>query len=179
MTEYEKNYWNSRYKNDGNSGYGSYDQQLTKKLGWIKGLDGVKSISEYGCGDFHFGGALTKLFPESTYTGLDVSDFIVETNRQKWPEYAFKTSDRDLPPADLVLCVDVLFHVIDDREVEVILNRLEKAWTKYLVITAYERNEEKTNHVRIRAFDYKRFGEPVIREIVEADGSLYFYLFAK
>ncbi len=176
--EYEKNYWDNRYKNGQDSGAGSYGEQLQHKLRLLSELKDINSISEFGCGDFNFGKHILEIFPNAIYTGMDVSEFIVEKNRELYPKYNF-TSVGLLPKADLVLCVDVLFHVIYPDEVEEILKNLEQAWTKYLVITAYERDEDKFNHVRIRKFDYERFGQPIVREIVEEDGSLYIYVFKK
>lgn len=178
MPELEKSYWNSRYQSGHNSGYGSYGEQLSFKLGQLKKLEGIKSITEIGCGDFNFGKRVMELFPEASYTGNDISDFIIEKNTALYPFATFTTSE-DVPPADLVICVDVLLHVYDKEEADKLLDRLEKLWTKYLVVTAYERDEEMVGHVRIRTFDYKRFGEPIVREVVEHDGLLYFYIFKK
>jgi len=172
-------YWDKRYKDGldgGTSGPGSYGENLEKKLGWLKGLD-VKSIYELGCGDFNFGWRLTQFYPGATYTGTDISPFIIEKNKSI-SNHTFKVGS-EVEPADLILCVDVLLHVLDDNELEKILQSLEKNFTKYLAITAYERDEEKTNHVRIRKFDYKRFGEPIIREVSEEDGQMYFYLWKR
>ncbi len=173
----ERSYWDGRYRAGGNSGYGSYGKQLKKKLDWIVPLD-FNSISEYGCGDFNFGKSLIERHP-ANYAGLDISEHILSTNRMRYPRYPFLSFSEELPKADLVMCVDVLFHVIKDEDVEEILSKLERAWIKYLVVTAYERDEPMNNHVRIRKFDYKRFGEPIIREVVEEDGELYFYVFKR
>ena len=174
-----KQYWNNRYLRGGNSGGGSYGEQLDKKMEYISKLSGVFSISEIGCGDFNFGKRVTQMFPEATYTGSDVSDVIVRRNTALYGRHGFTFNTEDVPTADLVLCVDVLFHVLDDKECEELINKLEKLWTKYLIVTAYERDEELNTHVRIRKFDYKRFGEPIVREVIEEDGSLYFYIFEK
>lgn len=171
-------YWEKRYAEGGNSGYGSYDIQLERKLKWLSGLD-IKSISEIGCGDFNFGSNLLKIYPQATYYGTDVSQTIVDRNNRLFPKYTFEMADKEIPPADLVMCIDVLFHVLDENELEKILSTLEKKFTKYLAITAYERNQDLDTHVRIRTFDFHRFGEPVIRQIVEEDGELYFYLFKR
>jgi len=174
----EKSYWNSRYSSGGNSGYGSYGDQLAKKLDWICPLD-FDSITEMGCGDFNFGAHIL-LRHDATYTGMDISDVVVKTNNECFP-HKFISSVEEIPPADLLMCVDVLFHILDDKDYEEMLNRLEQAWTKYLVITAYERDQKDglSPHVRIRRFDYKRFGEPIVREQIEKDGDLKFYIFKK
>src|SRR5689334_11892430 len=108
--EYEKSYWDKRYAEGGNSGYGSYGDQLAKKLNWLRGLD-VYSISEIGCGDFNFGKSVIELFPGSKYYGYDISRVIIAQNQAKYPEQVF-TSSPVLPQSDLLLCVDVLFHII-------------------------------------------------------------------
>jgi hypothetical protein len=87
-----------------------------------------------------------------------------------------------LPPADLVLCIDVLFHILEDNEQMAVLNRLNTLWRKYLAITAYERGgepNERGYHLNIKKFDPTFFGKPIIREVIEEDGQLYFYLFEK
>jgi trans-aconitate methyltransferase len=175
----EKLYWEDRYKNGHGSGYGSYGVQLVKKLGWIKALDGISSISEYGCGDFNFGKRVMELFPSASYTGTDLSELIVEKNQRLYP-FAKFTTELEIPPADLVMCVDVVFHIFDEGELNTVLNKLDRAWTKYLVLTAYERDADlESNHVKIRKFNPERFGSPILREIIEEDGSLYFYIFKK
>lgn len=174
-----KEYWEYRYVNGGNSGAGSYGDELTWKMERLSKLVGVFSITEVGCGDFNFGNRVVAMFPEATYTGLDVSKFIIEKNKDLYSRHTFLPMG-DVPPADLLLCVDVLFHITDDKEYEEMLNKLEKAWTKYLCITAYEYDDDTTApHVKIRKFDYKRFGEPIVREVCEEDGQKYFYIFQK
>lgn len=173
-----REYWNNRYADGGNSGYGSYGEQLEKKLKWLSGLD-VESITEIGCGDFHFGSELLKIYPNAKYNGCDISEVILKKNRELYPQHNFYPAGGYNPPADLLLCIDVLFHITYADEYANMLDTLEKTWTKYLAVTGYERDESLGNHVRIRPFDYKRFGEPIIREIVEEDGEMYFYLFKK
>lgn len=179
MHNKEKSYWNLRYGAGGNSGYGSYGEQLTRKLNWLLPMK-FESICEVGCGDFNFGSHILAEHQEcKKYVGLDISDTIIRKNQKLFPQHTFEVFEGFIYPADLLMCVDVLFHIIDDDDAERMIQDLEKAWKKYLVITAYERDEEKHNHVRIREFDYKRFGEPLVREVVEADGMLYFYIFKK
>lgn len=172
-------YWNNRYANGLTSGYGSYGEALDRKLNWLKGLD-IKSIAEVGCGDFNFGSNLLKLYPEATYTGYDISEYIVKKNQEKWPQYTF-TNDFKLPLADLSLCVDVLYHILDDELYEKTLQALKNGWKKYLALSAYENEEESSGHVKIRAFDPSFFGKPKLREISEdtKPNPLYFYIFEK
>ena len=178
-----KNYWNSRYNAGGNSGYGSYGEQKDKKLGWLKDLD-FDHITDIGCGDFHFSNELLKLHPAS-YTGFDISGAIVEKNKVRYPEHKHDfynyESGMNLPKSDLVICLDVLFHIYEEDEYEEMLHTLKTLPTKYLAVTAYEREQKDGvgHHIHIRDFPYKDFGVPLIREIIEEDGQLYFYLFKK
>jgi len=173
-----KDYWNSRYIK-GNSGYGSYGEQLEKKLHWLSGLD-IKSISEIGCGDFNFGKNLLKQHPKASYVGYDISEVIIERNKILYPQHKFTNKfDLSLFNADLVLCVDVLFHVLDDNEYDILLLNLFHNYNKYLAITAYENEQRASPHLKIRKFDYKKWGKPLMREVIEEDGQLYFYLYAR
>ena len=173
-----KDYWDKRYAIGRTSGYGSYDIQLTKKLNWLKGLP-IKTITEIGCGDFNFGRYLMELYPKATYTGQDISEVIIKRNNKLYP-YKF-TNDMPLPGADLTLCIDVLFHVLDDVDYEVLLLNLKQAlrWGKYLALTAYEKEQIASPHLKIRKFSPSYFGKPLIRKIVEEDGKMYFYLYAR
>lgn len=173
-----KEYWDNRYKVGGTSGYGSYDDQLKKKIDWLTGLN-IRSVSEIGCGDFNFGKTLMTRYEGIPYVGQDISEFVINRNRRCFPPHKFVADVNDVPPADLLLCIDVVFHVLDDKDYEELLKNLENRYTRYFAITAYERDEVLGNHVVIRKFDYKRFGTPIIREVVEEDGQLYFYLFKK
>jgi hypothetical protein len=174
-----KEYWNNRYENGGDSGYGSYDEQLEKKLNWICPLE-YKTITEVGCGDFHFGYNLLARHP-ARYLGLDISDVVIKRNKEKFDGIPFAMMRYNVPSGELVLCVDVLFHILDDREYAQTLIMLKNAWTKYLVITAYEYDQREglNPHVVIRKFDPSYFGTPLVREVVEDDGQLMFYIFKK
>jgi hypothetical protein len=176
-----KDYWDSRYSSGGDSGYGSYDGQLTKKLHWLDNLS-VHSIFEIGCGDFNFGSNLLKQYPSASYTGYDISDYIIDKNKRDYPYHEW-IKRGPFPDVDLTLCIDVLFHVLDDNEYSTLLINLHQQlrFGKYLAVTAYEydtpKNQEYDKHIKHRKFDYKSFGEPLIREVIEEDGQLMFYLF--
>jgi hypothetical protein len=170
-------YWNNRYAAGGDSGYGSYGEQLQKKLNCLRGLD-IHSVVEVGCGDFNFGKHLMELYPYATYTGYDISNVIIEKNKRDYPQHSF-TSVPKLPQADLVVCVDVLFHILDDTQVEKTLSLLGSLRTKYLALTAYEHQADFNNHLRVRKFDPNRFPGLITRQIVEKSGELFFYLYNK
>ncbi len=178
MAPIDKEYWNQRYAQGGNSGYGSYGEQLAKKLKWLEPLE-FTSVTEIGCGDFNFGKHLLKLHP-ATYHGYDIAPSVIEANKLIFPESHFSLmKDAIIPQSELLLCVDVLYHITDDAEYDEMLSLLDSLWMKYLVVTAYEYDSDLATHVRHRAFDVKRFGTPIVREVVEEDGQLYFYIFKR
>jgi len=173
-TEY---YWDKRYALGGNSGEGSYGIELKKRLKWLNGLP-IESITDIGCGDFNFGYNLLKQYPKASYTGYDTSHIAVGLNKLNYKSYSFTTVFPQVG-ADLTLCMDVLFHVLDDVKYIFLLAKLREALKKgkYLALTAYENEQPTAPHLNIRKFDYKVFGKPLIREIAEKEGSKYFYLF--
>lgn len=172
-------YWDDRYEKGYSSGPGSSGVQLVRKMQWLSNLD-INSISEVGCGDFNLGRHLLEMYPNTPYVGQDISKVIIEKNwKLLYPGAVFTTDILNIPSAELLVCADVLFHIIDDLQYEEMLNILESKWTKYLTITAYENEQVTSPHLKVRKFDSTRFGKPLIREIVQEDGQLYFYLFKK
>lgn len=185
---WEAQYWNARYSQGNTSGYGSYGEQLERKLALLKAIPegSVQSVMEIGCGDFNWGKHVMfqlKL-PMEQYTGFDISEYIVTRNKKLYPKCTFETMI-GFPEgkADLLMCVDVLLHIINDDEARAFVDKLHEVWTKgtfkYLVLTAYETPDPSIGgHVRVRAFDYKRFGEPIARDIVEQDGESRLYIYS-
>ena len=166
-----QDYWNDRYASGGDSGYGSVGEQAEIKLKVIKEhVKNPSSIVDIGCGDFQFGERLCKLFPKARYIGYDISDVVIEQNKEKYPGYTFLTPcEKGYPRAALVLCIDVIFHLISDEEQEELLQQLEKSWMKYLVITAVDGRN-----------DVSRFGTPLVKELIEeGDQKAYIYLWKK
>lgn len=182
--EFEKCYWDSRYANGGDSGAGSQPGPIEKKVQWLSRLDWVSSVVEIGCGDFQFGRRLMDRLPMARYWGYDVSQVIVDRNQKMYGlprvQFAQVPEADDLPATDLLMCVDVLFHVIDDRDYDYVIRRLAESKWRYLAVTAYEYDGPSSPHLRIRKFDPSvMYGELIFREVIEEDGNLMFYLFQR
>lgn len=179
-----RNYWNRRYAIGRTSGLGSQGEPVENKVRWLKGLPGVTKIVEVGCGDFVFGARLLEQYPAASYLGLDISEVIVRRNnilnRTEDIEFQVQLSHELVPDSDLLLCVDVLFHILDDQEYQNMLAKLKQSIWKYLAVSAYEYDNNRTSgHVKIRKFDPSVFGTPIKREVLEEEGELYFYLWKK
>jgi hypothetical protein len=174
-------YWQSRYTAGHGSGAGSVGVPVQRKVDWLSALPGISSITEVGCGDFNFGAHLTERLPGAAYIGMDIAPRIVERNQIRYgnDRRRFLHWQGYIPPADLLLCVDVLFHISDPEIAQDLLSKLNNVWTKYLALSAYEYDGLDRGHVHIRKFDPSFFGTPILREVIEDDGSLFFYIFKR
>jgi hypothetical protein len=180
--EFETSYWDQRYKNGGDSGAGSQPVIAAKKAALLSRLPWISSVVEIGCGDFQFGRRVMEQFHAARYWGYDVSREIVERNQKLYglPRVQFfPFTGSHLLPCDLLLCVDVLFHIIEDGDYYEMLHTLKEAKWRHLAVTAYEYDGPSSSHLRIRRFDPRWFGEPIVKEVIEEDGSLMFYVFER
>ena len=90
-----KEYWDERYIAGGSSGQGSIgESRAWKHRVMAKYFDITKeTIIDYGVGDMQF----HKLSRPKHLIGFDGSKFIIERNREKYPEYVFHYTGDFLP----------------------------------------------------------------------------------
>lgn len=153
-------YWEYRYKTGGNSGAGSYGDCANFKAAIISSYiksNNVKSVIDLGVGD---GNVLTLLDDQyQDYYGLDISKVIIKNVEKKFPHrkfYHYNGSLKEyqklkIPPADLVLSLDVIFHLTDDQVFDSYMNILWQSSRKAMIV--YSSNNEmpsKANHVKHR-----------------------------
>ena len=150
-------YWEARYREGGNSGAGSYGRLAAFKAQFLNEFvrtAGVRSVLEFGSGD----GAQLMLAQYPSYTGVDVSRTIVDAAREKFrdrPEIRFLHAS-EYPPrlkADLVLSLDVIFHLVEDDVFEAYMRRLFDSSLRHVII--YSSNDNRgfvAPHVRHRKF---------------------------
>ncbi len=179
--QWERDYWNQRYSNGHGSGAGSQGPMMQRKVDILSNLPDLHVVTEIGCGDFNFGRHLMDQIPKASYDGYDIAPAILDRNRESYelPRIRFHDMDYRLDWCDLLICVDVLFHIIEDEEYQRMLDTINKTKWKYLAITAYEYDGPSDRHVRIRKFDPSVFGEPIVKEVIEEDGTLYLYVFKR
>lgn len=95
------------------SGWGSRGEVLEYKRQVLRSVyDELqpKSVLDIGCGDME----LSSVLPDAGYTGLDLSDVIVEKNRKRFPARSFRQGsflDIDVDTYQLILLFDVLIHM--------------------------------------------------------------------
>ena len=159
-----QNYWEQRYSLGGNSGEGSYGKSAEFKSEIVNKFvreNCIDLVTEYGCGD---GNQLTYAeYPQ--YIGLDISKQAVEFSSELFLEDSsknffvydpndFKTNQQKFA-ADLVLSLDVIYHLVEDEVYRKYLKNIFNSAKKYVVI--YSSNQEiprmvYSRHVRHRKF---------------------------
>jgi len=154
-------YWEKRYKDNGNSGSGSYGMHAKYKAAILNKFvceNNLQKVIEFGCGD---GNQLTH-FKFPSYIGLDVSATAIKKCRAIFKEDGTKSffiydpeeliHDQSLMNADLALSLDVIYHLVEDKVFEEYMHRLFAASDKFVIIYAWDVDSDKSFHVRQRKF---------------------------
>lgn len=101
----------------------------------------LDDVIDVGCGDLTFWGG--RRLP-AHYVGIDSSGTIIRKNSKLWPEAQFFCSDSAIPvsvrKARVVLCLNVLFHLMDDIVYRKTLVSLADYSSSLLFISTWRRN---------------------------------------
>lgn len=153
-------YWEKRYRENGNSGLGSYNKLAIFKAEIINDFitkNNIKSIVDYGMGD----GNQLKLFKieNINYIGIDVSSTIIEKckNLYKFDKFKQFILEREIDniSSELVLSCDVIYHLIEDDVYYKYIDNLFKISKKFVIIYAPDIDMIHKQHVKLRKFtDY-------------------------
>ncbi len=156
------NYWEDRYRRGGDSGSGSCHRLAMFKaevLNRIVAEYQIESVIEFGCGD---GNQLSSAeYPR--YLGMDVSATAIEHCRKcfahdktkEFQHYIPHEFDDDDPRlcADLVMSLDVIYHLVEDEVFETHLRHLFGTAERFVVIYSSNCDEAQLlPHVRHRRF---------------------------
>lgn len=143
-------YWEERYRRGGSSGAGSYGRLARFKAQVINQFvarNEVTSVVEFGCGD----GAQLALARYPRYVGIDVSQHAVELCRRRFsadPTKRFYHSSEVQATGqtgDLVMSLDVLYHLVEDEVYDQYLRSLAGAAERFICV--YSSNVDKPGHV--------------------------------
>jgi len=134
-------YWERRYKGGGTSGLGSIGEnarwrwRILEK--YIKNIDNVIDI---GCGDLSFWTGRDC----NSYVGIDFSPFIVAQNKKRRPHWRFIQCPAQNFIANMngkiILCLDILFHILNENDYRAVLKNLMLYSTDYIFIYTWIRN---------------------------------------
>jgi cyclopropane fatty-acyl-phospholipid synthase-like methyltransferase len=149
-------YWERHYSRDGDSGSGSYGRSAEYKADFLNrfvGDEHIQSVIEFGCGD----GNQAMQFHFPSYIGLDVSSTAVEKCKEVCkddPSKQFFVSNKKESKlkAELVLSLDVVYHLIEKEVYETYMNQLFDAATRFVIIYAWDVESDKNYHVKHRKF---------------------------
>lgn len=157
-------YWETRYRAGGTSGMGSAGRLARFKAAVISrfiAANEIRSMIDLGCGD---ASQLALLEVPASYIGVDVSPAALASCTARFPELRFVTPDalRTMPPAELTLSLDVIYHLIEDPIFTVTMRTLFAWATRFVVIYASNLDAASPSpHVRHRRFtDHVATTEP-------------------
>ena len=137
----QKNYWDQRYASGGSSGKGSIGPARDWKWGILERYLGeVNHVIDYGCGDLSFWEGRTC----SDYLGIDVSEEILRRNRLIKSGWKFvSTDDLSAYPnlrKPIVLCLDVLFHIISEDDFLKVLANISRLSSEWIFVHTWLKN---------------------------------------
>jgi len=153
-----ENYWEERYRSEGDSGVGSYGKFARFKADIINAFVGtheVQSVIEFGCGD----GNQLRLAKYPKYLGLDVSKTAISKCRRLYANDKSKAfvlrHNYDGQRADLTLSLDVIYHLIEDDVFENYIRTLFAASNRYVIIYSSDSDDNRGyegTHIKHRNF---------------------------
>jgi len=154
-------YWENRYAAGGTSGAGSAGRLADFKARVLNDFveqHDIKRVIEFGCGD----GSQLALARYPQYVGVDVSPTAIELCRSRFagnPDMRFfHASERPRFRAryDLVLSLDVILHLVDDRIYQEYMEDLRGHASKYIIVYSSNFDDDggsaRAPHVRHRRF---------------------------
>ena len=153
-----RSYWEERYARKRSSGAGSYGRLAEFKARVINHIveqKKIKSVIEFGCGD---GNQLT-LARYPKYIGYDVSHKAIELCKKLFASDASKqfyhVSEFGSEKAELILSLDVIYHLVENEVYENYMDNLFKSASKYVLIYSSNYDDEiadDASHVKHRCF---------------------------
>jgi SAM-dependent methyltransferase len=135
---YKSAVWGADAEGKGTSGGGSTLRNTAVYRTFLQQFmqdNNIKSVVDAGCGDWEFSQALD--WTGIDYKGFDIVPSVVEQDTAKFGKpniqfFAANIVDADLPPADLLLCKEVLQH-LPTKDVQKFLAQLPKY--KHVLLT--------------------------------------------
>lgn len=138
-----KLFWNLRYSEypELGSGLGSRSLSLIYKKQIVKQIYNKTkpdSILDVGCGDQY----VTEELPDDGYLGVDISDIIIERNKNKYPNRKYVKCnflENNFKKRDLVICLDVLIHMGEKSVYKEFIRHIVSCTGKFAIVSGYEK----------------------------------------
>lgn len=154
-----REYWEERYKAEGNSGDGSYGSNGQFKIDVLNTyFDKIQPLGvlDFGVGDFTYFSVFTGR--NFKFFGLDISPTKVVQLKHTFgenAEFSFATTIYDFDDAlyDHAISLDVIFHLVEDSTYTNYINHITRLPIESIVIYSSNFNDNKWElHVRHRRF---------------------------
>lgn len=155
-------YWEKRYNGGGTSGAGSFGKLSEFKAEIVNSFvkeNNIRSVIEFGCGD----GNQLSLASYPAYIGLDVSETAIRLCKERFQHDKIKRfllydpehfADKySVLKADMVLSLDVIYHLIEDNVFELYMNHVFSVAEKYVIIYSSDfSGDSPSSHIKYRQF---------------------------
>lgn len=142
-------YWEERYSGGRTSGAGSVGKLREWKWKIIDGVVGpLGGVVDVSCGDLSF----WENRDCEKYIGIDVSETVISQDRVRRPSWRFVCAPAEIKQnikGETVLCMDVLFHIMDDDKYDCILSNLVSYSTHWIVVSTWYENPLSMNKLRV------------------------------
>ena len=148
-------YWEARYRANGTSGAGSTGRLARFKAGVVNRFiadNQIGSAIDLGCGD---GSQLALFELPANYVGVDAAPTAVAACAARYPGRRFVPLDAAsaLPPAELTLSLDVIYHLTEDAIFASYTRMLFAKATRFVLVYASNIDASwPSAHVRHRRF---------------------------
>ena len=147
--------WNKIKHRESSSGVGStkYNCKNTiKTLENVVKKYNINSIIDIACGDMNWIVDFLNINKYIKDLGVDIADSLIKRNKIKYPNLRFLqkdvlTEDLKIDKYDLILCKDLLFHLLPNQSLQILKN-LKKINANYLLTSYFP--DSNTNYI-----DYK------------------------
>lgn len=155
--EQERTYWDARYAQRFTSGRSPDEMAERNKILWAaieKELPEIDHIIDVGCGDLRIWGERDC----QNYVGVDISRQILQENKSKRPHWKFICAPAETFVTGLVrenvFCFNLIFHILDPRNVARIFHNLCRYATKRIFVYTWIQNPL---HPEITDGEYQRY----------------------
>ena len=177
--EHSAQYWEERYQQEGNSGAGSYGRLADFKAEVINQFvseHNLQTVIEFGCGD----GNQLSLSSYPHYTGFDVAREAIARCQKIFEKDSRKqflhVSEWAEQQAELVLSLDVIYHLIEENIYDDYMTKLFASSTRFVII--YASNNEEFNRLlgdHVKHVRHRKFTDWVVKNNASS-WSLYRYV---
>lgn len=155
---YHNRVWGTSPKGIGSSGAGSTKESTIIYRQFLQEFinkNNIKSVVDLGCGDWEFSQLID--WSGVNYTGYDVVPLVIENNIKQFKKENINFYHADIlktkfPPADLLICKDVLQHLSND-DIKTFLDCIDNY--KYCLITNDINPLSSTTNFDIKSGEYR------------------------